>query len=163
MTFDPEALPVPDLGLRCLQCGYGLAALPSYVCPECGRPITLDEHLPKGAFPVLIFNGKELRTTPEVVDLLRRYRIPFMEVMGAADSLYGMLGATHSRSRVGVIRARYWEVIDLLRRQALGEEMPPIETCDRPDWCCRRCGEENPGSFEVCWQCGEENVASSGT
>lgn len=23
-------------------------------------------------------------------------------------------------------------------------------------WRCSRCGEENPGQFELCWSCGEE-------
>ena len=22
-----------------------------------------------------------------------------------------------------------------------------------PDWKCRHCAEENPGTFDVCWQC----------
>ncbi len=26
---------------------------------------------------------------------------------------------------------------------------------DRPDWHCASCDEENPGSFDLCWQCGE--------
>ncbi|MDF2179496.1 DUF2007 domain-containing protein [Aliiglaciecola sp. CAU 1673] len=24
------------------------------------------------------------------------------------------------------------------------------------DWFCRQCGEENAGSFELCWRCGRE-------
>lgn len=22
-----------------------------------------------------------------------------------------------------------------------------------PDWKCRSCGEDNPGTFDICWQC----------
>ena len=154
MAFDPEALPVPDLGLRCLKCGYGLAGLPRHQCPECGKTFTIDEHIPKGDFPVIIFNGKELRGTPELMDLLKRYRIPFMEVMGPADSMYGLVGATYRGTRISIMRARYFEVIDLLRRQALGEALPPADTCNRPDWTCPSCSEENPGTFDVCWSCG---------
>ncbi|MEM9017342.1 MAG: DUF2007 domain-containing protein [Verrucomicrobiota bacterium] len=24
------------------------------------------------------------------------------------------------------------------------------------DWTCAKCGEENPGNFEVCWSCGKK-------
>jgi len=24
-----------------------------------------------------------------------------------------------------------------------------------PEWQCHTCGEDNPGSFEACWQCGQ--------
>ncbi len=162
MAFNPESLPVPDLGLCCLQCGYGLAGLPSHRCPECGKTFTMDGHIPKGDFPVVIFNGKEVRSLPEIMDLLRRYQIPFMEVLGPADSMYGMLGATHRRSRIGVMRSRYWEVIDLFRRRALDEPLPVVEEFDRPDWTCPGCEEENPGSFEVCWNCGEASPGDAG-
>lgn len=23
-------------------------------------------------------------------------------------------------------------------------------------WCCAACGEENPGTFEMCWKCGHD-------
>ena len=26
----------------------------------------------------------------------------------------------------------------------------------RPSWPCRHCREENPGTFEVCWNCSQE-------
>jgi hypothetical protein len=153
--FDPEALPVPDLGLRCLTCGYNLAALPEHRCPECGRAFTMEDHIPKGDFPVVIFNGKEVVSTPSVVELLKRMRIPYMEVTQAGDDMYGFGGLTHVKCRVGVPRASYFEVIDLLRRQALGQPLPePEEEAEGPEWTCS-CGEANPGNFELCWNCGE--------
>lgn len=30
------------------------------------------------------------------------------------------------------------------------------EQADLPTWSCRRCGEDNEGPFELCWQCGHE-------
>lgn len=33
-----------------------------------------------------------------------------------------------------------------------------------PDWCCDRCGEANPGTFDLCWKCTggpEEHEASA--
>ena len=29
------------------------------------------------------------------------------------------------------------------------------KTEDNQDWLCKYCREENPGTFEVCWQCGK--------
>ncbi|MBK8266827.1 MAG: hypothetical protein IPK83_00330 [Planctomycetes bacterium] len=58
MEFDPNVLPVPDLGLCCMQCGYALRGLPSHRCPECGREFTLNEYIPRGDFPVVIRHGR---------------------------------------------------------------------------------------------------------
>jgi len=29
----------------------------------------------------------------------------------------------------------------------------------KPDWNCRSCGEENAGSFDLCWKCQTDRVA----
>jgi len=156
MAFDPEQLPVPDLGLRCLGCGYGLAGLPRHICPECGRSFTLDEHIPEGDFPIVIFNGEELINTPKTISLLRQYRIPYLETRGPLESVLGLGVATNGRGRISVPRESYFEVIDLLRRLALGEPLPEAPENTQIDWKCVSCGEENPGSFETCWNCGED-------
>lgn len=158
-SFDPHALPVPDLGLRCLGCGYHLAGLPTHRCPECGRAFDVDEHIPRGDYPVVIFDGQEVLLTPEVIDLVRRYQVPFLESHGPIEAAYGLNRAVMNRSRLTVPRDRYFEVIDLLRRQAAGQPMPPPpDSQARPDWACDHCGEHNPGTFELCWQCGAPHV-----
>ena len=155
MPFDPDVLPVPDLGLCCLNCGYGLAGLPRHRCPECGRTFTMDEHIPPGDFPVVIFYGQELRNTPDVLVLLRRYQIPYLEILRQTEAIIGYSGALLGGARLGVIRESYFEVIDLLRRQARQEPLPPSPcTQEQAAWLCPGCGEENPGNFEVCWNCG---------
>ncbi|MBX2849321.1 MAG: DUF2007 domain-containing protein [Acidiferrobacterales bacterium] len=30
---------------------------------------------------------------------------------------------------------------------------------EKPDWHCEKCEEENPGTFELCWNCGA-NISS---
>ena len=30
----------------------------------------------------------------------------------------------------------------------------------KPSWSCEQCGEENDGSFEVCWKCQSEAVGT---
>jgi hypothetical protein len=32
-------------------------------------------------------------------------------------------------------------------------QLPPMDDSMIPDWKCVDCDEENPGTFEVCWQC----------
>jgi hypothetical protein len=156
MAFDPDALPIPDLGLRCPGCGYNLAGLPEHRCPECGRALDFDDHIPKGDFPPVIFQGKEVRITPEVSEILNRARIPFMEKIGPVESLYGIGGPTNTRARLAVPRGRYLEVIHLLRQYEVHGELPPEPGPPAPDWTCPACGETNPGAFETCWSCSQE-------
>ena len=42
--------------------------------------------------------------------------------------------------------------LDYFQAQHLVKELDQ-ETPSGPDWKCEHCGEENPGSFEICWQC----------
>ncbi len=163
MTFDAYALPVPDLGLLCLKCGYPLGGLPAQRCPECGRRFDIDEHIPKGDFPAVIFKAEEVPLSPQIMDLMRTYRIPFMDAVRQIESGFGNDRSVHSRSRLAVPRACYFEVIDLLRRRAGGLPLPePPPRVDGPDWACKACGEANPGSFEICWNCAEEAASAIG-
>lgn len=43
MDIDLAQLPIPDWGLTCPDCHYQLRGLPSHRCPECGRPIAIEE------------------------------------------------------------------------------------------------------------------------
>lgn len=158
--FDPNALPVPDLGLACPNCGYPLANLPNHRCPECGRPFTLEEFIPKGDFPPLIADGHEVRATDEVVALLRQYQIPYAPLHEPVQDMLGGLslsGFTRS-PRIAVPRDRYLEAIDLIRRHTHGELMPdePIAADPHNLWTCPACQELNPGNFDLCWNCGAD-------
>ena len=158
--FDPHALPVPDLGLACQQCGYPLAGLTEHRCPECGRTFNLDDHIPPGDFPPLIAGGKEVRHTADVAALLRRYQIPFIETHDPIrDTLgpYGV-GRWHQPAPIAVPRELYFEAVDLIRRHALNEPMPeppPQSAVGQPaaDWTCPDCHEPVPGNFAICWNC----------
>lgn len=162
MTFDPDALPVPDLGLLCRGCGHPLATLPEHRCPECGRTFTVEEYIPPGDFPFLIVEGKEVRPSQEVIALLRQARIPYMEMMPPAEAVLSSMGLRSKRphGQLTVQRDMYFHAIDLLRRRRLGELVETSSEPDRPDWNCPSCNEENPGTFEVCWNCG--HAASPG-
>ena len=53
-------------------------------------------------------------------------------------------------------------------RMGAGRTAPQVEPAEDvvatafPPWRCSKCGEENPGEFEVCWKCEKEKGASSG-
>jgi predicted RNA-binding Zn-ribbon protein involved in translation (DUF1610 family) len=153
MTFDPDALPVPDMGLRCVACGSRLAGAPQHACPQCGRPFSIEEHIPRGDFPVVIVDGEEVKVTPRIAELLRVAGIPFLEQTGPMEAIYGVTHPTWEKGRLAVPRANYFEVIELLLRDAAGESpsSPPAQR--EVEWTCETCGETNPGSFEVCWKC----------
>ena len=157
MSFDPNALPVPDLGLRCLSCGYNLAGRPEHRCPECGRKFSVEEHLPNGDFPVVIYNGREIRPTRAVVEIMNRANIPYMEKLGHGAAMFGVDGPMRDQIRLAVLRSEYFRAISLLRRFDRGGEMPDAPGPAPPEWDCPACGESNPGNFETCWNCAEQN------
>jgi hypothetical protein len=163
MSFDPDALPVPDFGLRCRICGSSLAGLSSHECSTCGQKFILEEHIPAGDFPVVIFEGRELRNTPEVIGLLRRYQIPYLEILPDPQASIRYHGALAGAASVGVIRDSYFEAIDILRRQKRNEPLPPVppRSDEIAEWRCSACWEENPGNFDVCWNCGAASAGSS--
>ena len=164
--FDPDALPVPDLGLSCLGCGYALAGLNQHRCPECGRTFSLDEHVPPGDCPPLIAGGEEVRATPEIRDLLFVFQIPYVQLAEPMSDLFGGASywpGTQRARRIGVPRERYLEAIDLVRRLSLDEPLPPAPPASRrtEPWDCAHCGENNPANFEICWSCGEAAAPSA--
>ena len=161
MTFDPEALPVPDLGLLCRGCGYPLAGLSQHRCPECGRQFTLDEYIPPGDFPFLIYEGKEVRPTLDTIELLNLARIPYMHVMPPGDTVLSSMGLNPDKPRghLSVPRDLYFQTIHLLRQRDLGKTIETPSDVDREDWKCPGCDEENPGTFDLCWSCGRARVS----
>jgi len=162
MAFDPEQLPLADLGLSCMGCGYPLAGLGRLRCPECGSAVDLEAYIPEGAMPPLYAEGRQVRMTDAVAELFRRYGIPHVQMTDSVGMLPGLgMSGSLVRGYVAVARTHYFEAIDLLRRQKLGEPMPPPPPPGRIkgiDWACPTCGEENPGHFEVCWNCGGDNL-----
>jgi len=161
-VFDPNQLPMPDLGLACRECGYPLAHVAEHRCPECGWAFGMDDLVPPGEFPPLFADGQPVRGTPQVTQLLRAYHVPFIPQV---DPSVGVFGLVRTSRQVGdpllVPRERYLEAVDLLRRQQQGEPMPPTPAApDRTvEWTCPGCGEENPAHFELCWNC-ERSVSA---
>jgi hypothetical protein len=159
MGFDYHVLPIPDFGLRCRTCGYPLAGLPRHLCPECGKTILLEEFIPPGDYPVLIVDGKIVKATEAIDELLRRYEIPALYEQTRMEVMLGPIEHGRGLGKLCVPRDRYFETIDLLRRAALGEAMPPEPGRagdPETEWSCNGCGEANPASFDLCWNCQRE-------
>lgn len=116
----------------------------------------MEEYIPPGDFPVLIFLGKEVRVEPKVIAMLKSVQVPYLEVLRPGETMMGQMGTVDTHGRIAVPRDNYFDVIDLLRRQALGEPPPVCNETVRADWQCAGCGEENPGNFDICWNCGHE-------
>ncbi len=137
-----------------MRCGYNLAGLPRHVCPECGKIIKLEEHIPPDDFPMVIVNGQHVIVSNEIRDLLADYSVPFLENKRPSETV--MMGPQMDLpGYLCVPRDHYFEVIDLLRRKLLGQPMPPApeSTRDVDEWICPGCGESNPGHFDLCWNC----------
>jgi hypothetical protein len=157
--FDPEALPVPDLGLKCLRCGYPLASLPEHRCPECGAKFEMEDHIPPGDFALLVVNGDTVPASHEVCELLAQYHIPHLVGDARTDTALMSAGiGPPGGGNLKVPRDCYFEVIDLLRRRLLGQPLPPPPSKSNhcAEWTCASCGESNPGDFEICWNCQNE-------
>ena len=155
--FDPRALPLPDLGLRCPGpgCGYPLAGLARPGCPECGHAIDLEQFLPPGDQPLLYVEGRTVRATPDVAALLNHHHIAWQRDAGTLETVLQIGGqlASSAHQEVCVARHDYLAAVDLLRRAARGSPPPaPPDLHPGGDWICP-CGEENPAGFELCWAC----------
>lgn len=62
----------------------------------------------------------------------------------------GNLGITNAAAELWVLREDDAE-------QAMSIIAKEIENSDsKPAWVCKQCGEENDGSFELCWSCQNE-------
>lgn len=161
--FDPDQLPIPDLGLRCRVCGYTLARLPEHRCPECGDVFFMEDYIPQGAYPLLFADGKPVRLTCELAELFNRYHIPFIEQVDPVSATWGGFRFLRQRGGhpVSVPRDSYFFTIDLLRRQKQNEPMPdpPPAALPGTQWTCPHCDETNPPGFELCWNCQQTREA----
>lgn len=50
---------------------------------------------------------------------------------------------------------------DYQRAKQLVAEFDALRHTMKPDTYCGKCGEENPGTFDCCWQCGESLLTAA--
>lgn len=104
-----------------------------------------------------VFSSNEISETILVRDALVRH--------GIAVTIQN----EHSgRSAVPAFRApaEIWLIDDNdyeKARQIVVDTLATLDSkSDGGQWVCSNCGEENPGSFELCWSCGRERNRNSG-
>jgi len=150
MEFDPDALPIPALGLTCRRCGYLLDCLPQHRCPECGWQFEMDDLVPPGDFALVAIDGTPVLMTAEVVKILDAARILHIRCDGPLEAFYGLPSPINGRQWFRVPRGEYLYLLHLLRNR----DQPIKPPITGPDWECSGCHEANPGTFGVCWSCG---------
>ncbi len=163
MPFDPDQLPMPDLGAMCRRCGYPLVSVTAHRCPECGWTFALDDLIPPGGWPVVLIDGRAMPITPRVRRILLDAQIPFQDT-GILDTLYGGRTRGFGPNALRVPRGAYldaaYELIHA-KQDASGLEPERPTPSKGSAWTCPACGEENPSNFEICWRCQENRPAVS--
>jgi len=77
---------------------------------------------------------------------------------GSYDPVLGIFTSRRSLPHIMVPFKFYHEAVQLLDAE-FGQRVfktgdRPTKVTTAPDWSCSGCQEENPESFEVCWNCG---------
>lgn len=149
-------LPVPDFGLTCSQCGDSLTGATQHVCPTCGLafdPLLLAP--PRKWFQIDHRNSAGL--PQHVVEgLLADAHVPY--VLSHERGIADVLGGTASQ-RLRAACEFYFDFLFLISQEA--KRLAQRRSAARSHiWKCTCCGEENPGSFDVCWNCQEPSTES---
>jgi hypothetical protein len=148
--FTGAERPLPDFGLACRACGRALCGAAADECPHCRRSFRIDDYLPPRGWVTV---GAELCgevPLPVVEIALGTERVPHVHQLGLspAELLTGprALGTPLLVPREFYLEVRWW--IGELRRELEAARREP-----RADWTCAACGEQVPGTFDVCWNC----------
>ena len=142
--------PFPNCGVQCAHCGHELAGATGGRCGNCEAPIRADELRPPGEWFRL--RSEWLGGMPEaqIAALLREELIPFVMRVGRTTEEI-VMGAAFAETPILIPSDYYFDmralIRDVQRDVARRRELAQHE---RP---CPHCGEENPGSFDHCWNC----------
>ncbi len=144
-----------DLAFECPRCAYNLTGVSGEYCPECGIALAYE--------PVTVFTAADLSLAWAAVLVLDNARISNLLVSSSFDLGLAVLRRKSSYPRVLVPFKFFYEAADLLQREFGAREFGPAAQPIRsgphlPPWRCSQCGEENPGTFEICWQCASETL-----
>ena len=142
-------LPVPGFGLTCSQCGVELTGAARHICPTCGLDFDLTLLAPS--------------TKWFQVDRYLSAGLPQQVVIGLLDEAYVPYVVSHERGvleivggpappRLRVVGEFYFDFLFLVTQESkrLAQRRSGAQN---HTWTCTNCGEDNPGSFDVCWSC----------
>ncbi len=149
--FTGNELPVPDFGLACEGCRQPLAGARDFKCPHCDRPFDLTALRPPEEWFILDSRLCGDLPVAGVQPLLAAEAVPYVQVdEKTATEIY--FGPPVLTNRLRVPTEFYFDIIWLLRRSR--QEVEAARAGGGNDhWLCRKCGEENPANFDVCWSC----------
>ncbi len=140
--------------LECPRCKHSLTGIPDSCCPECGLLVDYE--------PVKVFTAYDQSLVWVAAMLMDEHQISNMVNVGSFQVFGGVFEKRKQMPCVEVPFKFFHEAVDLLERKfgkrhfKAGEQ--PKRPDDTPDWLCPNCREENPGSFEVCWNCGADRA-----
>ncbi len=149
-TIDNADVPEGEEDLHCPKCKYSLARISAEYCPECGIDLSYE--------PITIFAAADQSLVWAAAMVLDQNEISNLITSGSFDPVLGIFTRRQSLPHIMVPFKFYHEAAQLLdskfgRREFKTGDKPTTPE-STPDWACSGCNEQNPESFEVCWQCG---------
>ncbi|MEZ6085793.1 MAG: hypothetical protein R3E58_18045 [Phycisphaerae bacterium] len=142
----------PDVGedLKCPKCHYLLTGIGAEYCPVCGIELSYE--------PITVFSAADQSLVWAAAMVLDQNEISNLMTSGSYDPILGIFTSRQSLPHIMVPFKFYHEAVQLLDTQ-FGQRLfkggeKPSKLPEGPDWACSSCEEENPVSFEVCWNCG---------
>lgn len=149
--FTGHERPLPDFGLTCPRCHAELAGATQSACPHCGHPFDIEATRPAAGWFVLDREMCGELPIPGVQARLLADGVPHIPVgERTVNEIYG--GHSMMIGRLRVPREFFFEVLWLVQHMR-AEFAQARATNETQHWFCDTCGEENPGTFEVCWNC----------
>lgn len=161
--FDGRELPVRDVGWFCDNCHAALAGATSHECPSCQTPCDPTSHRPlSGVFWLDAYFAVDM-ITELVEDSLKENQIPYSKQRPrgarAIGALYSPTVVQGRAEEIVVPSDFYFDVLYLIMPR-LQRTQRRLELANSNDdvaaWTCVQCAEENPDSFDICWNCSAE-------
>ena len=134
---------------NCPRCKYSLQGIEPVYCPECGTHVEFE--------PTVVFTAADQSLVWAAALVLDQHEISNLIVTGSYDPFLGAFAKAGSMPRLMVPFKFVYEAISILDER-FGRRMfkpgeAPARPAPEPNWTCPSCSEENPASFELCWNC----------
>lgn len=154
-TITGGTRPLPAVGVRCPRCARNIDGLNEANCPGCHLPITAESLRPVREW----ITAPTERLSSALVELeFQAVRLPYIPAQSSSPMDFFM--GTPVGGRQLLIPAEFHLEALVVVRQ-LRQRLAAGAAHARHNWRCAKCGEEVPGSFEVCWNCGAARMANS--
>ena len=102
-----------------------------------------------------VYSNERVELVGSLQNYLKQYDIPTQIRNHYASSVMGEIGFANAWPELWVLQEHFNEAQKLLEKF---DKSAPIQG---PQWICDNCNEENPGTFELCWQCGHKNLKTT--